>query len=242
MPTSRLSLSETQAEDEPWYVTNGRDVVGPLATDVLLRGVTEGTISNRCQVWQRPWKSWRPRDEVREIAALSRPPAPAKDPFGTGEISPYFETARLLELASSPGEARLFALDVAARAASASIALLHRLRELDGVLVTSCARGDGAGDFLGGVVRRDDPAYVAARLGVRISGHEAGGPTQATIAERLGPQGTLAGVAMFPVQNRGMLVAMLELGRTDHRFRLSDLEGAQESVDALRDYLHHREG
>ena len=40
-----------------WYVTNGESVVGPVDTELLLRGITSSRIPNDCMVIQESWGS-----------------------------------------------------------------------------------------------------------------------------------------------------------------------------------------
>jgi hypothetical protein len=67
-----------------------------------------------------------------------------------------------------------------------------------------------------------DPAFEVARLGLLVVGSAKAGNVERAIASRLGP---VKGVAMVPVLLQSRLIAMIELGRTDHEFRSSDAEG-----------------
>src|SRR5438105_385389 len=64
-----LSKSE---EGALWYVTNGEAVVGPVATDLLLRGITSARIPNDCMVAQENWGSWRALHQIRELSRVAR--------------------------------------------------------------------------------------------------------------------------------------------------------------------------
>jgi hypothetical protein len=52
-----------------WYVSDGLRVVGPVNTDLLLRGVAHGRVDEGYFVWQRPWPAWRTVDSLREVRA-----------------------------------------------------------------------------------------------------------------------------------------------------------------------------
>lgn len=227
-----------------WYVKNGDAVVGPVGIELLVKGVARGKIAEDCQVRQEDWTTWRELDGVRELAALRRAPPVANDALESATaMTPYLETSCLLATSSDAREAMLLTMYAAVRASCASVALLHRLREPYIGLVTSCAHGLGADILLGSVISREDPALLAARLGVAIVGHASLGHTEARVAERLGlVAGPLAEVAMFPIRSRGALLGMLELGRADHAFRREDLGAVADIVDALLDYFERHYG
>src|SRR5690242_14827804 len=66
-----------------WYVTNGELTVGPVATDLLRRGVEYGRVPEYCQV-KATRGAWRELMGVREIAALGTKPnakAPSEEQF-----------------------------------------------------------------------------------------------------------------------------------------------------------------
>ena len=57
-----------------WYVTNGDTVVGPVGTDLLLRGITSARIPDDCMVMQESWSEWRNLVEIRELSAIGPVP------------------------------------------------------------------------------------------------------------------------------------------------------------------------
>ena len=76
---------------------------------------------------------------------------------------------------------------------------------------------------MGHVVHGHDPAYTLARSGQRINGAPSDGLAERIVGERLGGN-PLSGVVMVPVTFGTELLAMLELGRDDRRFRAGDVD------------------
>ena len=215
-----------------WLVTDGEAVVGPVNTNLLLRGVTHRRIPEECLVRGVGWSRWRALDKIREIARLRReqeregsvwvPKATWRETFAVR--SP--ESARLeylMGMATDPGEVLLFALNEAVSTTSASVGVVHRRRPPHVGMVTSCARGPGASTLLGHVVSTEDAALDAACAGRVVI--EAPGASRASgrTAERLGTVPASGGIAMIPLYAVGMLYAMIEVGRPDHPFRQSDI-------------------
>ena len=58
------------------------------------------------------------------------------------------------------------------------------------------------------------------------------GSAQRIVSARLSPGKPLAGLALLPIMVNGQLGAMLELGRSDHPFRISD-------AAELTDFVEH---
>jgi hypothetical protein len=206
-----------------WYVSDGARVVGPVATELLLRGIAHRRIPSDCMVRQESWSSWRGLHQIREVARLGRTPLWA--PVLQIEADPQAdaESKRLADIvAQSPdlGEALLYALHAAVKATGQP-----RLG-----LVTSAAHGEGLEKSLGQLLRLEDPALLLARSGQPAFGPPGAGPLERSIASRLavdtsGP----GGIAMVPILQDGSLLAMIELGRPDHLFRRGDC-GALEEV------------
>jgi hypothetical protein len=209
-----------QASAGPWYVTDGHGVVGPVDTDLLLRGIASARIPQSCMVTQASWTSWRHLHEIREVSRGWIEPAPVwqADHLGQSDVP-----EDLVSNARDAGEALLLAMHAAVQATRATAALVHRQREPFVGLVTSCAHGPGTEAELGQVVPRFDPVLAAARLGRGVVGHPGGGELQRCIARRFDACGCeLAGVAMVPVFDGPRLLAMIEIVRADHPFRRED--------------------
>ena len=212
-----LSKSEDGAL---WYVTNGEAVVGPVATDLLLRGITSARIPNDCMVAQENWGSWRALHQIRELSRVARRFTWEEE----AELCPGVPE-EFVKRARDAGEALLFAMHAAVVATRATAGLVHRVREPFVGLVTSSARGPGIDEQLGQVVPKFDPAFSLAVEGEMLVGRlaEGSGQPERAIARRFSScPGALQGVAMVPVFDGGMLLAMIELARADHPFRAED--------------------
>ena len=188
-----------------WFVTNGDLTVGPVRTDLLLRGVAHQRIPDDCLVRELRWKTWRPLEQIREISALFR------------------ATPRPVELhpASDASEVLLFCLHAAARATSATAAVCHRARGPLGRPTASYAYGTAGHELLGRRLSDLDPSIALAHAGHGTLGEPDRGPVEMAIFDRLGAA-ALSGVAMFPVHFGDRLIAVVELGRADHPFRRED--------------------
>jgi hypothetical protein len=203
-----------------WYVTNGETVVGPVDTDLLVRGITASRIPDDCMVIQEAWTSWRSLPQIRELSRiLPKPSWVAPE----GELAPSGVPEDLVRNARDAGEALLFAMHAAVMATRAIAGLVHRAREPFVGLVTSCAHGPGLEVQLGQVLPRLDPAMAIAKQGSLLMAGSAGEPERAVV-RRFSVCGKLAGVAMVPVFDGGRLLAMIELARTDHPFRAEDAD------------------
>jgi hypothetical protein len=216
-----------------WYVSNGYRVVGPVDTELLLRGVAHRKIPNDCMVRQESWNFWRGLHQIREVSRLAR--APLWAPVLQIDADPRAdeERAKLSHLvARSPdlGESLLYALHAVVKLTGATGGLVHRMRQPMLGPVTSAAFGPGLDESLGELLRHGDPALALAREGNPVFGSPSAGAAERATATRLGLDvAGQGGVAMMPIRQGGALLAMIELARTDHPFRADDL-GAMELV------------
>jgi hypothetical protein len=209
-----------QAAAGPWYVTDGRGVVGPVDTDLLLRGIATSRIPQNCMVTQASWTGWRHLHEIREVSRGWIEPCPT---WEANHLGRSHVPEDLVSRARDAGEALLLAMHAAVTATRATAALVHRQREPFVGLVTSCAHGPGTEEQLGQVVPRFDPVLGAARRGRGVLGRPSGGDLQRSIARRFDASGCeLEGVAMVPVFDGTRLLAMIEMVRADHAFRRED--------------------
>ncbi|MEI9941801.1 MAG: hypothetical protein WDO69_31695 [Pseudomonadota bacterium] len=205
-----------------WLVCNGGVTVGPVRTDLLLRGVIHGRVPSTAWVRQTGWQNWRELGKIREVSALARVLERRIDEPAL-ESSSLHESAEAVAQAADAGEALLIALHAAAQATSATVGLAHRVREPLLLPTTSCLF-DAPSERLGEVLPWFDPAFALARSGrgrLLLGNGERGG-VQQTVSNRLSPDAPLAGLAVLPIMVNGQLCAMLELGRSDHPFRVSD--------------------
>lgn len=209
-----------------WLVSNGTVTVGPVGTELLLRGVMHGKVPSTSWVRQTGWPSWREVGKIREVSALHRVLERNVEQL---EPSTLRESAEALFQAHDAGEALLIALHAAARATSATVGLAHRLREPLFLPTTTCAFG-AASERLGEVLPWFDPAFAFARTGYSrlLSGSGSAGSLEHASSTRLSPSEPLQGLALLPIWVSGRLYAFFELGRSDHPFRDSDAMGLSE--------------
>ena len=196
-----------------WVVSNGEVTIGPVRTELLLRGIRHGRVPADCQVRAAGSDEWRPLDALREVAALRGQ---------AGSVGDFQRAASELANARDEQEVLLLLLHGAAAATRATRGLVHRQRPPVRLPVTSYCFG-GLEESLGGVISYQDPAYTLALNGQTLAGTPDDGLAARIVAERLGDTG-LAGVLMVPVTHGTELAAMLELGRADRVFRLSDVD------------------
>src|SRR5690348_17342135 len=62
-----------------WVVSNGEVTIGPVRTELLLRGIQHGRVPLDCQVRAAGSDEWRPLDALREVAALNGQPGSVGD-------------------------------------------------------------------------------------------------------------------------------------------------------------------
>ncbi len=205
-----------------WLVCNGGVTVGPVRTDLLLRGVIHGRVPSSAWVRQTGWQNWRELRQIREVSALIRVLDRRVDDIAP-DPSSFREGAEAVARAADVGEALLIALHAATQATSATVGLAHRVRAPLLLPTVSCVF-EVPSDRLGEVLPRFDPALSLAGSGrghVLLCSGERGGVEQA-VTERLSPNSPLAGIAVQPITVNGQLCAVLELGRSDHPFRTND--------------------
>jgi len=202
-----------------WVVSNGATTVGPVSTDLLLRGLEAGRIPPTCWVRDEAWESWRQPHEIREVSVWSKNQVPHDGPTAyDAYVSDY-----CFEYMPDPLEMVRFCLAAAMAATGATVGLAHRVREPLGLPVTSSVEGADPGDALGQVVMDYDEALAVAREGRIVLSSPTASPAARAIARRLYAHTlALSGVAMFPILTGGGVYALIELGRIDHPFRASD--------------------
>jgi hypothetical protein len=203
-----------------WLVSNGNVTVGPVRTELLLRGVMHGRVPSDSMVREVGWQTWRQVGQIREVCALKRVLERTMDE-PSPKLRGFREGSQAVAEASDVGEALLLALHAAAEATSATVGLAHRVREPLLLPTTSCVF-ERSPEVLGEVLPWFDPAFALARSGGVLLGPANGGAVERAISARLSADTPLCGVAMLPIAVGGQLCAMLELGRSDHPFRLSD--------------------
>ncbi len=196
-----------------WVVSNGEVTIGPVRTELLLRGIRHGRVPADCQVRAAGSDQWRPLSQLREVAALNGLP---------GSIQAFQLAAAEIAEAPDEQEVLMSLLHGAATATCAARGLIHRVRAPIGLPVTSYALG-GLDEELGTVIPSHDPSYSLARAGQTLIGSPDGGPAERVVGGRLGC-GALKGILMVPVSYGTEVAALLELGREGRPFRLDDVD------------------
>ncbi len=216
-----------------WLVFNRGVTVGPVGTDLLLRGVLHGRVPGSSWVRQTGWHDWRELGQIREVSALTRTLERRFDD-ATLHAATLRDGADAVAQASDAGEALLIALHAAAQATSATVGLAHRVRAPLLLPTTSCLF-EAAPERLGEVLAWHDPAFALARGGRGQVSSAVGqrGSVEQALAARLSPGAALCGVAMQPILIEGELHAMLELGRSDHPFRRSDSQALADFAERV---------
>jgi hypothetical protein len=77
-----------ERESGGWYVSNGDQSVGPVALELLVRGVESGRVPAESFVRHEAWKVWRPLTELTTIAETVAEPADDEGPATIRESSP----------------------------------------------------------------------------------------------------------------------------------------------------------
>jgi hypothetical protein len=212
-----------------WYVTNGEIVVGPVGTNLLLRGVAAGKVPDDCKLWRHPWPFWRSLASVREVRALRAAQArlgATWEPSATWTPPPASSAlvgaTRWIASGSDEQEVVGLTLQAVAHELRATSGLAHRPERRLGSLVTRSAIGEGVGDRLGEAVPPWDRAMRVARLGATVIERPDAKPAGLASLDRLGAGEGMGGVALAPIYFGPRLVAILELGKRERPFRASD--------------------
>jgi hypothetical protein len=211
-----------------WYVTNGQAVVGPVNTQLLLRGISAGRVERQCYVAQYSWSNWREQNHVREIRSLrrwqhSQKTVPGIEPIKQALRPPRFDGSAL-ERIRDEDNVLSRALELAMQTTKANVGIMHQPKPPHIGLVTSFAYGPGMGVNLGEVVPwHDDARVVAACDRAQLGTPEQDAWARAS-ARRLSNRinRRVSGVALVSI-SFGNSRGLLELGRYDHTFRQSDI-------------------
>ena len=213
-----------------WYVTNGEIVIGPVGTNLLLRGIAAGRVPDIARVWRHPWKDWRFLGAVREVRALRRaqarlgptwsPPLSWSPPPPTSAV---VGATRWISHAEDEQEVVGLTLQAAVRELRASNGLAHRPERAMGALVTRSVIGEDVADRLGTPVSAYDRAMRMARMGASILDRRNLHTEAFASLDRLDQvNAPTSGVALAPIYFGARLVAILEIGKRERPFRASD--------------------
>jgi hypothetical protein len=214
-----------------WYVTNGDYTVGPVLTNLLMRGVEEGRVPEYCQV-RAGRSTWRSVNHVREIAALNSkvgPRPPGEDLFA--------EWSRPIERIKDEEELAHTVTWLSLVATGAESAMFHYRRRYSRALVTRSVLGPMSKERLGYALPEQDAVLQSARFGRPVVGPPYG-PAEDALATRMASsENGVGAAAMIPFFVGENLTGMLELSRPGHAFRRADLQRAERIV---RRALHIR--
>lgn len=114
-------LRADRAAADRWYVTNGATAVGPVALELVERGVEAGKIPVESYIRHETWKIWRPLSElcVTEAPATLDPtnspivPVPLPPPSETGSFDPRRTTMKPAVATPRPPQAEQAAAEPA---------------------------------------------------------------------------------------------------------------------------------
>jgi hypothetical protein len=206
-----------QPQTSLWYLTNGKAVVGPVNTDLLLRGIAHGRVPIDTYVAQSTWALWRPIDQIREVRALYKKPVneemgrPLAEAFSFSGIT---DDDQLLKQA----------LKLAVEQTHADVGLVHQDCYPHVGLVTSHSYGRGTKSALARVLPWWDPAREAAQQDkVLLSPSKTHDWSRASTM-RLSSGGPVQAVALVPVKVAKGHRTLIELGSFSHSFRTQDAE------------------
>ena len=206
-----------------WYVSDGELTVGPVPTNLLIRGVEYGRVPDDCWVYASgSGGDWRNVHAVREIAALN------------GKVGPRLPSEEQLVEWTQPAQRVRDEEELAHNltwlailATGAESAMFHYRGPRARWFVTRAVLGPMSHDRLGLALPDWDPLLEAARLGHPVMGPPYG-PVEDALATRMASsQGGVGAAAMIPIFSRGALRGLLELSRPGHAFRREDLKTAE---------------
>jgi hypothetical protein len=207
-----------------WYVTNGEITVGPVLTNLLMRGVDAGRVPEYCRV-SADHGHWRKLETVREIAARKRRAGSMPD-----AAEAFRELARPPENIRDDEELSHQVTRVAMIVTRAESGMLHLRNRHERSFSTRAVLGPMPADRLSEALPEADLLVRCARLGRPVMGPPYG-PAEDALALRFAASaGGVGGAAMLPIFVGSSLMAMLELSRPGHAFRRVDLQRAERVV------------
>jgi hypothetical protein len=162
---------------------------------------------------------------------VKTPPFSLDARIEAGMLLRRLQRGEKLALPHSLPEALLLLLAAAVQRCEADVALLHDVRD-DGAIVV-CSHGERMFEMLGNKLAPRDPSLLAAMAGNLVLAEPESGSAGRAIRGRLSRLGRPATAAfMLPVQVRGRLLALLEIGR-QRPFLARDVAAGEALVDAL---------
>jgi hypothetical protein len=202
-----------------WMITDGYRTMGPVTTTTLVHQVKEGRVPESCGARPSMSREWRALDRIREVRAVRRSLMRGRK---VRPLELALDASRALLFLSSGSEALDVGLRTAALELSAELGFIH-VFEPSGRAVTRYAFGPGARGRIGCPLLDHDILSHVARTHSLALGDVDTHHAFRVAASRLGGRAMeVRGVAMIPIVHRRSVVAMLELGRSERRFRSSD--------------------
>lgn len=201
-----------------WYVSDGQHTVGPVALDLVVRGVRDRAVGGHCWLRHEGWRVWRSIAELGSPLVDDCAPTPTPhDPFAATQL----DLDPTLESVLAGAFERL----------GAEACLVHE-RAGDGAVVRA-ARGPGSLDVLGERLDALDRVLTAVSSGGFVLAEPHPGPTGAALVARLRRAGASGAAALaVPVTSRARrhLAGWIEIGRTEG-FRAHELAEAAELAE-----------
>ncbi len=219
---------------ETWNVWRGFDDIEGLSSQGL-----KLTINELAQISAQL--------ETRASGPLSDPPPPpSREQMVSGQPKPYRHEAHsvtrqsavdpvgVLSHAETLQAALPLTLSTVAKAVSADVALLHRVRMDLGSTITMYTHGVGTEHLLGEKLMEGDPSLSAARANRTVIVEPEPGEVGRHIAGRLGRSAIgLRGMAMIPLFVHGALVVLVEVGRIFRPFSAREIGRAEDVLAVL---------
>lgn len=243
-------LVDRSAPDE-WYVTDGATAIGPVALELLARGITAGRVPTDAFVRHASWTTWRRLSDLEERDPTFDPTQtlrvlrnvkqePPRETLPSIDVEPDEDDLVVVledgsqgpfDGASNLQEAMLALLATVVKECQADAALVYGARG-DGASVV-CSHGARMFEMLGDKMQAGDPVLFAAKHGSTLLAEPVSGIAGRATKARLSRLGTRVEAAfMVPVLVDGRLLALVEVGRVKP-FRASDAAGVEALVGVL---------
>ncbi len=208
--------------DARYFVTDGDATIGPVAGDLLIRGIHAGKVPLEAMVWSPGWEKWKSVTEYAadigalpsgEIEKASSKIARVSDLL-PAQLPPIDPERQTLAEARDLTEAARQMLHLCAALTGAECGWVHVVaHDAGNAMVTIEGIGPRAAFGVGRSIDPSDQALRAARDGRTVLAEPIPGVVGSATAARILATGIApASVLMTPVLCAGNLIIMLELG------------------------------
>jgi len=208
--------------DARYFVTDGEATVGPVAGDLLIRGIHAGKVPLEAMVWSPGWERWKSVTEYAadigalpsgEVEKASSKVARVSDLL-PAQLPPLDMERQTLAEAQDLNHAARHMLHLCAGLTGAECGWVHVIsREQGNAMVTVEGLGPRAAFGVGRSIDPSDQALRAARDGRTVLAEPIPGVVGSATAARILATGVApVSVLMTPVLCAGNLIIMLELG------------------------------